>query len=65
LWAAVARHWLAEYYDFFSQWDFRIGKLWPRSVGWKEYAAEDEQFLVCNFVAVRYGSNAAHVLSAR
>jgi FkbM family methyltransferase len=62
LWAAVARRWLADYYDFFSDLGFRIGKLWPRSVLWKEYAAEDEQFFVSNFVAVRPGSSAAHVL---
>lgn len=64
LWAAMARRWLADYYDFFSQWDFRIGKLWPRSVRWKTYAPEDEQFFVSNFVAVRGGSKAAHVLGA-
>jgi hypothetical protein len=58
----VARRWLADYYQFFSQWDFRIGKLWPRSVRWKEYAADDEQFFRNNFVAVRCDSKAAHVL---
>jgi FkbM family methyltransferase len=62
LWAAVARRWLADYYQFFAQWDFRIGKLWPRSIRWKEYAAEDEQFFRNNFVAVRCDSKAAHVL---
>jgi hypothetical protein len=62
LWAAVARRWLADYYEFFSQWDFRIGKLWPQSVRWKAYAVEDEQFFVSNFVAVRCDSRAAHAL---
>ena len=64
LWAAVARRWLADYYDFFSQWDFRIGKLWPRAVRLKEYGAEDEQFFRSNFVAVRCDSSAAQVLGA-
>lgn len=64
LWAAVARRWLADYYDFFAQWDFRIGKLWPRSVHWKPYGAEDEQFFVSNFVAVRRESSAARLLGA-
>ncbi len=64
LWAAVARRWLADYYDFFSQWGFRIGKLWPRDVRWKDYAVEDEQFLRTNFVAVRGGSDAARLLGA-
>lgn len=62
LWAALARHWLADYYDFFSQWDFQIGKLWPRSIHWKAYAPEDERFFICNFVAVRRQSKAAHLL---
>lgn len=65
LWAAVARRWLGDYYDFFSSWDFRIGKLWPRRVGWSEYRPEDEQFLRCNFVAVRLGSDAARILRAQ
>ena len=64
LWAAVARRWLADYYDFFEHSDFRIGKLWPHAVHWKQYAAEDEQFFRCNFVAVRCGSTAARVLRA-
>ncbi|MCA1843327.1 MAG: FkbM family methyltransferase, partial [Actinobacteria bacterium] len=62
LWAAIARRWLADYYDFFSQWDFRIGKLWPRFIRWSDYRPEDEQFLRCNFVAVRVGSDPARVL---
>lgn len=65
LWAAVARRWLADYYDFLSGWDFRIGKLWPRCVRWSEYRPEDERFLRCNFVAVRVGSDAAWILGAQ
>jgi FkbM family methyltransferase len=64
LWAALARRWLADYYDVLSQWGFRIGKLWPRSVRWSDYRPEDEQFLRCNFVAVRPGSPAARILGA-
>ena len=64
LWAAVARRWLADYYDFFSAWDFRIGKLWPRSVRWSDYRPDQEQFLRCNFLAVRLGSDAARILGA-
>ena len=64
LWAAVARRWLASYYDFFSQWDYRIGKLWPRFVRWSDYRPEDEQFMRCNFVAARVGSHAARILEA-
>lgn len=64
LWSAIARRWLADYYEYFSQWDFRIGKLWPRSVRWKDYSAEDEQFFRCNYVAVRRGSSAARLLRA-
>ena len=61
LWSAVARRWLADYYDFFSAWDFRIGKLWPRAVRWSEYRPEDERFFRCNYVAVRAESQAARV----
>jgi FkbM family methyltransferase len=64
LWAAIARRWLIEYYEFFAQWDFRVGKLWPRAVRWKPYSPADEQFLHTNFVAVRLGSDAARVLGA-
>jgi FkbM family methyltransferase len=64
LWAAIARRWLIEYYEFFAQWDFRVGKLWPRAVRWKPYSPADEQFLHNNFIAVRLGSDAALVLGA-
>ncbi len=64
LWAAVARRWLADYYEFFGDLDFAVGKLWPRSVRWKAYEPEDEEFLRCNFVAVRRSSVPAHLLGA-
>ena len=32
LWAAIARRWLANYYDFFSQWESRVGRLSARSI---------------------------------
>jgi FkbM family methyltransferase len=62
LWAAIARRWLADYYDFFDSRDFAVGKLWPREIRWKDYDAEDEQFFRCNFVAARRGSSAAATL---
>ena len=64
LWSAMEKRWLADYYDFFSQWDFRIGKLWPRTVRWKDYGPEDEQFLRCNFLAVRRDRDVTRVLGA-
>lgn len=62
LWAAIARQWLADYYEVLEPLGYKIGKLLPRRVAWKPYAPEDEQFLRANFVAARPGTAAARVL---
>lgn len=64
LWAAVARTWLADYYELFEPQGFAVGKLMPRRVTWKAYAPEDERFFRCNYVAVRRGTRAAELLGA-
>jgi FkbM family methyltransferase len=64
LWAAIARRWLADYYDFFAQWGFTVGKLWPRTVRLQAYSPAAEEYFRCNFVAVRPGTRAASILGS-
>jgi len=55
LWAAIARHWLADFYDELVPRGYRVGKLFPDGVEWRDYSPMDEAFERCNFVAVRAG----------
>jgi FkbM family methyltransferase len=65
LWAAIARRWLADYYEVFEGHGYAVGKLLPRRVEWKDYEPVDEQFLRCNFVAALPGTPAADALGCR
>lgn len=62
LWAAIARQWLADYYEVLEPLGYQIGKLLPRRIAWKSHSPEDEQFLRANFVAARPATAAARAL---
>lgn len=62
IWAIVTRRWLRDYVDWFAAQGMVVGKLYPRRVDWSPYSIEQEQFLRCNFVAVRPGTPAAAAL---
>lgn len=44
---------LLDFYDFFRDVGFQVGKLWPRGVEFGPYHFALEKHLGCNFVAVR------------
>jgi len=52
LWAAPARVWLRDLYDFLEPLGFSIGKIFPTYVEWRSYKAEHEVFVRANFLAV-------------
>ncbi len=53
LWAAIARVWLADFYELLEPAGFALGKVFPGSIGWKAYEPRDEQFEHrANYVAV-------------
>lgn len=62
LYAVYARTWLRDFYDMLTPYGYRIGKLYPTWVAWRDYDAHDERFLRCNFVAVRPTSPAAQAI---
>ncbi|NJN43191.1 MAG: FkbM family methyltransferase [Flammeovirgaceae bacterium] len=43
---------LADYYDFFEKYGYRIGKIYPKSVEFKKYEHKHEDFIGPNFLAV-------------
>ncbi len=47
------RVFLEDFYAFFSEHGFVVGKLLPQGVGFKPYALEDEDFIGLNFIACR------------
>jgi FkbM family methyltransferase len=53
LWAAIAHRWLSEFYDELESVGFVVGKLFPDGVDFRPYRPEMEEFLRCNFVAVK------------
>lgn len=47
------RDFLEDYYKFFTERGFVVGKLFPEGVAFKEYAIEDEDFAGPNYIACR------------
>jgi FkbM family methyltransferase len=47
------RDFLEDYYKFFAERGFVVGKLFPEGVAFKEYAIEDEDFAGPNYIACR------------
>lgn len=52
LWAAIARTWLADFYDFLEPAGYRLGKIYPNRVEWRAHRPEDEIFVRANYLAV-------------
>lgn len=44
---------LKDFYSFFESYDFVVGKIYPTYVNFKPYEYADENFLGCNYLAVR------------
>jgi FkbM family methyltransferase len=44
---------LQDFYKFFETYGFVLGKIYPTFVDFKEYEYSDENFLGCNYLAVR------------
>lgn len=44
---------LADYYDFFSARGYLVGKLYPRSVEFRDYSFKHEDFIGPNFIAIQ------------
>jgi len=47
----LTKYLLKDYYDFFTKRGYRIGKLFPSSVRFRDYQLEDENFLGPNYIA--------------
>ncbi len=43
---------LCDYYDFFKAFGYKIGKIYPKSVEFREYAFKHEDFIGPNFIAI-------------
>ena len=43
---------LADYYDFFKNYDYIVGKIYPKYVEFREYSFYHEDFIGPNFIAV-------------
>jgi FkbM family methyltransferase len=44
---------LADYYDFFRSHDYIVGKIYPKTVEFREYSFKHEDFIGPNFAAVK------------
>jgi FkbM family methyltransferase len=51
--STLTRFLLRDFYELFEPLGYSIGKVYPRSVSFRPYAVEDEDFIGPNFVAVR------------
>jgi hypothetical protein len=49
----VANYLLRDFYQFFEQYGFAIGKIYPNYVDFKSYSLADEDFRGPNYVACR------------
>jgi hypothetical protein len=47
----VTKFLLRDYYSYLEQRGYRIGKLFPESVRFREYRFQDEDFIGPNYVA--------------
>lgn len=43
---------LCDYYDFFSSHGYRVGKIYPKGIEFRDYAFKHEDFIGPNFVAI-------------
>jgi FkbM family methyltransferase len=50
---ALSRFMLRDYYALFASYGYRIGKIYPRRIEFKEFDVQDENFWGPNYVAVR------------
>lgn len=50
---ALSRFLLGDYYKLFDAYGYRIGKIYPKRVEFKDYAVQDENFWGPNYIAVR------------
>jgi hypothetical protein len=50
---ALSRFLLRDYYTLFDAYGYRIGKIYPKRIEFKEYDVEDENFWGPNYIAVR------------
>lgn len=48
----VTRIFLSDYYQFFNNYGFVVGKLYPNYVAFKEYELCDEDFIGPNYIAI-------------
>lgn len=44
---------LCDFHKFFTKYGYRVGKIFPNRVDFKDYSMEDENFIGPNFLAVR------------
>jgi len=49
----TTRNLLADYYDFFKKYDYVIGKIYPKTVEFRDYRIKHEDFIGPNYIAVR------------
>ncbi|MCD6202611.1 MAG: FkbM family methyltransferase [Bacteroidales bacterium] len=49
----LSKHLLIDYYRFFNQFGYRVGKIFPKKVEFREYQYRHEDFIGPNFVAVK------------
>lgn len=47
------RYLLKDFYQLFESYGFVLGKIYPKYVDFKDYEYSDENFLGCNYLAVR------------
>ena len=48
---------LVDYYDFFTKYDYIIGKIYPKNVEFRDYSFYNEDFIGPNFVAIHKSDN--------
>jgi len=53
----LSRFLLADYYDFFRQYGYKIGKIYPTYVDFRDYDLDHEDFIGPNYLAVQEDRN--------
>lgn len=49
----ISKYLLYDFYEFFNELGYTIGKIYPKRVEFKEYSLKDENFFGPNYVAVK------------
>ncbi|MBX2963076.1 MAG: FkbM family methyltransferase [Cyclobacteriaceae bacterium] len=49
----TSKNLLADYYDFFKAYDYILGKIYPKTVEFRDYKFKHEDFIGPNFLAVQ------------